>query len=137
MDKESYGLAVSLDASFEDALQQVKAAFKEEGFGTLFELDIQSTLQEKIGAEIPPYTILGTCNPGLAHRAIGLEPQIGVLLPCNVLVRSVADGRVEVVAQNPSLFSQMSETEGLEGVAAEARQRIDRALVRLRHLITA
>lgn len=131
VNKENYGLAISLDSTFEEAVQRVKEAFKQEGFGALSELDIKSILAEKISAEIPPYTILGMCNPALAHEAINLEPEIGVLLPCNVLVRSAGDGRVEVVAQNPSLFSLMSKANGLDAVASDARQRIDRALKKL------
>jgi uncharacterized protein (DUF302 family) len=137
VDKENYGLAISLDSTFEEALQLVRDAFKKEGFGTLTEIDIKSTLHQKLGVEIPPYTILGMCNPELAHRAIMLEPEIGVLLPCNVLVRSAGDRRVEVVAQNPALFSQFSETPGLDAVASDARQRIDRALEHLAQSVLA
>ncbi|HEY0867213.1 MAG TPA: DUF302 domain-containing protein [Fimbriimonas sp.] len=127
---ESYGIGRSLDIPFEQAVAKVKEAFKEEGFGSLSEIDIQGALREKIGKEIEPYTVLGMCNPKLAHRSIQLEPEIGTLLPCNVLVRQEG-GRIHVTAQNPSLFVQLTDNPAVEPIAREARERIDRALARL------
>lgn len=127
MNQTNYHLDKTLDLPFDQAVERVKATFKEEGFGALSEIDIQTALKEKIGAEIDRYTILGMCNPKLAHEAMGIEPTIGVLLPCNVLVRE-ADGRIEVSAQDPSTFSSFTGNPELEPIAHEARQRIDRAL---------
>src|SRR5690349_2323091 len=97
----SYGIEITVNRSFEDAVERVKSVFKEHGFGTLTEIDVQKTLKEKIGAEIEPYTILGVCNPSLAKRAIELEHEIGLLLPCNVLVHQCG-GHVRVSVQDPS-----------------------------------
>ncbi len=92
-----YGFGTTLQISYEEAIQRVKDALKAEGFGVLTEIDVRKTLHEKLGSEMEPYLILGACNPVLAHRALEQEPDIGLLLPCNVVVRAVNDGcRVEI-----------------------------------------
>jgi uncharacterized protein (DUF302 family) len=125
-----YEQTVVLTTPFDQALTSVKQALAAEGFGTLTEIDMQATLKEKIGKEIDPYVIVGACNPQLASRALDLEPQIGVLLPCNVLVRQHADG-VIVEAIDPGLMATITGNEAMEPIAAEARERIDKALTSL------
>lgn len=110
-------------ADFETVVADVREALTGQGFGVLTEIDVQSTLREKLGEEIERYLILGACNPPLAHRAIGAAPEIGVLLPCNVVVR-VADGAVVVDAMDPAAVMAVVETPGVAEVAAEVRDRL-------------
>jgi len=122
-----YAKTITLDVAYADAVPRVKEAFKAQGFGTLTEIDVQATLAEKLGAAIEPYVILGTCNPELAHRALEVEREIGLLLPCNVVVR--ADGERSVVqALDPQLIADIPGTAGLGPIAEEAGHRIDTAL---------
>jgi uncharacterized protein (DUF302 family) len=127
----AYALSLTLGVSFEDAIARVREVFKQEGFGVLAEINVQQALHEKIGQQIEPYTILGMCNPLLASRAIAAEPNIGVLLPCNVLVARRGD-RTEVRAQDPLFMVPMTGNKALEPIAKEARERIDRALSHLK-----
>jgi uncharacterized protein (DUF302 family) len=101
--------------------------FKEHGFGALSEIDVQAALHEKIGEEIEPYTILGMCNPHLASRALKAEHEIGLLLPCNVLVHECG-GAVYVAAQDPMLMMDMARNENLRAIAEEAKRLIKQAL---------
>ena len=91
----------TLDTTFEAALERVPQALKSHGFGVLTSIDVKATLKAKIDVDVPPYTILGACNPKMAHQAITLDPTIGVFLPCNVIVREVGTGKVEVRAVDP------------------------------------
>ena len=125
------GLEVTLSVPFDQAIVQVKEAFKAEGFGALSEIDVRKALQEKIGEQIEPYTILGMCNPHLASRAIAAEHEIGLLLPCNVLVHE-CDGQVKVKAQDPITMMLMLHNAALQPIAEEARQHIERALQNLK-----
>ena len=125
-----YEEAIVLSEPFDDVLAAVKDAFAAEGFGTLTEIDIQSTLATKIGKQIDRYVVLGTCNPHLAGRAIDALPQIGVLLPCNVVVRE-AGGNVLVEAMDPGLMAKMTGLADIVPIAAEARDRVNGALARL------
>ena len=95
-----YGHTRTLDLPFPDAVRKVKDAFQAQGFGTLTEIDVQATLEQKLGLDTEPYVILGACNPQLAHQALQLEPEIGLLLPCNVVVRRHA-GTTLVHALDP------------------------------------
>jgi uncharacterized protein (DUF302 family) len=124
------GLEVSLSAPFDQVIDRVKTAFKTEGFGALSEIDVRKALKEKIGAEIESYTILGMCNPNLASRAIAAEHEIGLLLPCNVLVHECG-GQVRVKAQDPISMMEMAKNDALRPIAEEADQRIRRALEQL------
>lgn len=125
-----YEETVVLSQPFDEAVAAVKAALAAEGFGTLTEIDLQETLAEKIGATIDQYVIIGACNPHLASRAVAIEPQIGVLLPCNVVVRRSGDD-VVVEALDPGLMATITGSEALRPVADEARERIAAALARL------
>ena len=130
-DTPNYGLSLTLGSSFEETVQRVREAFKEEGFGVLTEMNVQQTLQEKIGLQMDPYTIFGMCNPLLASRAIAAEPNIGLFLPCNVLVARRGDKTV-VSAQDPLFMVPITGNDALQPIAQEARDRIDRALTRLK-----
>jgi uncharacterized protein (DUF302 family) len=127
----STSLNFSTTQPFDQVLSRVKTAFKNEGFGTLTEIDVQRTLHEKIGEQIEPYTILGMCNPHLAFRAIKAEHEIGLLLPCNVLVHQ-CNGEVHVRAQDPALMMQLADTRALRPIGEEAMERIERAIDSLR-----
>jgi uncharacterized protein (DUF302 family) len=123
----TYARTITLDIPYDEAVPQVKEAFKAQGFGTLTEIDVRATLAEKLGAEIEPYVILGACNPELAQRALEMEREIGLLLPCNVVVRAEGN-RTTVQALDPRVIAEVSGTAGLEAVAEDAGRRIDLAL---------
>ena len=123
----SYGRTVVIDEPVAEAVPKVKDALKEQGFGTLTEIDVQATLKEKIGAETAPYVILGACNPRLAHRALELEPDVGLLLPCNVVVRT-HEGRTVVSALDPEIIADLADHPELRPIAEEARGLLDAAL---------
>lgn len=125
-----YEETVVLDLPFAEAVDAVKVAFAASGFGTLTEIDLQQTLHAKVGKEMGRYVIIGACNPKLASVALDVEPLVGVLLPCNVVVREV-EGRVYVDAMDPGLMASMTGREELEPVAAEARQLVNEALRQL------
>ena len=122
--------SVVLSQPFDEALADVKEALAAEGFGTLTEIDVQATLKEKVGKEMARFVILGACNPRLASRALDVEPQIGVLLPCNVVVREIAGG-VLVEALDPGLMATLVGRQEIRPIADEARQVLGDALGRL------
>lgn len=122
--------SVVLSMPFEDAVAKVKAAFAEQGFGVLTEIDVQATLKAKVDKDMDRYLILGACNPSLASRAIDIEPQIGALLPCNVVVRG-DDDDVVVEALDPGLMASITGRDELQAVADEARTKIGDALTAL------
>ena len=123
----NYGKSVQLTEDFSEAVPKVKAAFAAQGFGTLTEIDVRATLQAKIGVDMEPYLILGACNPQLAHRALEVTRDIGLLLPCNVVVRQHDDG-VTVQALDPSIIATLPGDPALQPIADEAARRIDAAL---------
>jgi len=125
-----YAIRKRINLPYEEAVERVKAAFKEEGFGVLTEIDVKKTMKEKTGAEFRRYVILGTCNPQLAHRALSAEIDIGVLLPCNVVVYEDDAGSV-IAAQNPIAAMEMIGNPSLTDVAAEAAERIRHAVERI------
>lgn len=125
-----YTRTITLQHDFDQSVAEVKEAFRAKGFGTLTEIDVRATLKEKIGADIEPYLILGTCNPVLAHRAIDAEPQIGTLLPCNVVVRQRGDA-VVVDALDPAVMVGVTENPALGPIAEEAARLVGEALVGL------
>ena len=111
------------DASFEEAIQKVTDALKEEGFGILTEIDVKETLKKKLDEDFRPYKILGACNPPFAHIALLAEDKIGAMLPCNVIVQQVNNG-VEVAAVDPVASMQAVENEGLSEIAKEIQARL-------------
>lgn len=125
-----YEAAVALSGPFPEALDRVKAALAAEGFGVLTEIDLRSTLKEKLDRDIDPYVILGACNPELAAQAVAALPQIGVLLPCNVVVRE-SGSEIMVEAMDPGLLATITDREEVSDIADEARRRIGDALGRL------
>ena len=130
MNKQQYGFGTTLDLPVEQAIERVTAALKEEGFGVLTTIDVQKTMKEKLDVDFEPYVILGACNPRLAHRALGAVHDIGLLLPCNVIVHAEGDlTRVEMA--DPIAMLGIVQNEELAGVAQEARDRLKNALHRL------
>lgn len=121
------GLTVRLDAPFAAVVDRVVTALKEQGFGVLTEIDMRATLREKLGEEIEDYLILGACNPPLAHRALLAERRIGLLLPCNVVVRAEG-GTTMVEALNPEVMVELTGQPDLAPVAEEAARRLRAAL---------
>lgn len=104
--------------------QRVRDALKADGFGVLTEIDVQATLKEKIGADFRPYKILGACNPKLAHQALLAEDKIGTMLPCNVIIQDLGDGRIEVAAVDPAASMQAVANDALGEVAQSVRGRL-------------
>ena len=126
-----YDLTVTLDLPYEKAVAEVRAALKEQGFGVLTEIDVKATMGEKLDADMEPYVILGACNPPLAYRALEVDRIIGLLLPCNVVVRADGDERSLVQALDPRMMIEVPEREELRPVAEEAGKRLRAALDRL------
>lgn len=108
------------DADFEAVGARTRAALATHGFGVLTEIDVRATMKKKLGVEMPAYQILGACNPGMAHKAIGIEPRVGAMLPCNVILREV-DAGVEVSAIDPVASMQAIENPALQAVAGQVR----------------
>lgn len=120
-----YALQVRLDLPYDQAIDKVAAALKEEGFGILTEIDVKATLKKKLDADFRKYVILGACNPPLAHRALSAELEIGLLLPCNVIVYEEDGGSVVSIVDPISMLGVVDSPE-LEPVAGEARARLER-----------
>jgi uncharacterized protein (DUF302 family) len=125
----SYGFGANLrETSLDAAVTRVTEALKAEGFGVLTTIDVQDTLKKRMGAEVRPYVILGACNPQLAHRALDVDPHVGLLLPCNVVVREVADGQLEVALADPTAMFTVVNRPELAPVAIEAEARLRRVV---------
>lgn len=123
MPTDTYTLTRTTDASFADAVEHVRTELAQEGFGVLCEIDVRATLQAKLGVEREPYLILGACNPPLAHRALETEPDLGVLLPCNVVVYE-HEGRTVVSAVDAERMLSLVANDELAEVASEVRRRL-------------
>ncbi len=126
----SYGTSVTLDICFADAVSRVRAALREQGFGVLTEIDVTATLRAKLGEQIEDYTILGACNPPAAYAALGVDRSIGLLLPCNVVVRAAGAGTV-VEALDPQVMVALTGRPELKPVADEVGRRLAGALAEL------
>jgi uncharacterized protein (DUF302 family) len=121
-------MRTTLEVPIEEARPVVVAALAEQGFGVLTEIDVQRTLLEKRSLEVDPYLILGACNPDLAHEALSLDPDIGTLLPCNVVLHSDGGDQTQVVILDPSIMATFSDHQGIAQISMEARKRLSRVL---------
>lgn len=132
MAEVSYGFERRLEGvSFEQALERTTAALKKEGFGILTEIDVRDTLKKKLDVDFRRYVILGACNPPLAHQALSSEPQIGLLLPCNVVVQEAPEGGVTVSIADPQAMFALVENPAVKPVAQEADARLRRVIASL------
>jgi uncharacterized protein (DUF302 family) len=124
----SYYFNKTLNVSFNEAVGKVTAELKKEGFGVLTDIDVKKTLHEKLGVDFRPYRILGACNPLFAYDALKLEDKIGTMLPCNVIVQELADGRVEVAAIDPLASMAAVQNPDLGTVGLEVREKLERVI---------
>jgi len=123
----AYAITRDLDAPFDVTVARVTHALADQGFGVLTTIDVQATLKKKLDLDVEPYLILGACNPTLASRGLAIEPDLGVLLPCNVIVRT--DGkRTHIAAMEPLAAMELAGNPELEPLATEARERIQKAV---------
>ena len=121
-----YGFSVTVSDSFDNAIMRVTEELQKEGFGVLTEIDVKATLKKKLDIDKRPYTILGACNPVLANQAIDAEPDIGLLLPCNVLVREEESGSVTVAFMDPAAVLQLVNRPEVEGLAGQVKEKLER-----------
>jgi uncharacterized protein (DUF302 family) len=126
----SYALSTTVSTPYAETVEAVKAALGDQGFGVLTEIDIKATLKKKLDVDVPAQIILGACRPPLAHAALQVEESIGLLLPCNVVVRESGEGTV-VEAVDPQTMVAMTENDDLQQVADEAKERLEKALAAL------
>ncbi len=124
----NYYMATILDSTFDEAIERTEAALKTEGFGVLTRVDVQQTLKAKIDVDFRPYTILGACNPVLAHEALQLEDKVGTMLPCNLVVQQMGDGKFEVAAINPVASMQAIDNPELKQAAAAVRDKLSKVI---------
>ena len=128
----SYYIAKTVSGPFETVVADVTAQLKEQGFGVLTDIDVQATLKAKLGADTPKYRILGACNPRFAHEALKIEERLGVLLPCNVIVRETSDQRIEVASIDPVAAMERTENPALKKTAEEVRRLLAQAIAQVR-----
>ncbi len=131
LSRSDYAIVKPVSSSYEETIDKVRAALKEEGFGILSEIDIAATLKAKLDVDTPRTLVLGACNPKLANRALSAEVNISTLLPCNVVVRENGKGQTEVAAVNPWIMGRIIGSDPIRAVADEADQKIRRALATL------
>jgi uncharacterized protein (DUF302 family) len=124
----SYYISRIVERPFDNAIEDLIKALRSEGFGILTDIDVQATLKNKLNAEFRPYRILGACNPPLAHRALQTEDKIGVMLPCNVIVQDVGEGRIEIAAIDPTAAMGRVGNASLADIAANVRKKLSTAI---------
>lgn len=124
----SYTISKIVDLEFEAAIAAITDSLKNHGFGIITEIDLSSTLKNKIDKDIAPYKILGACNPNYAYEAVSHEPQVGVMLPCNVIVRQLENHQVEIAAIDPIASMQAIENSKLHGFASEVKALLEKAV---------
>jgi uncharacterized protein (DUF302 family) len=127
----SYHFSTTVSSDFDQAVDTVTARLKEKGFGVLTTIDVQATMKAKLDVDMPRYTILGSCNPQFAHQALQAEPHIGTMLPCNVVVREIGDGAVEVSAVDPVASMQAIDNPDLGAVATQVRAQLREVIEQL------
>jgi uncharacterized protein (DUF302 family) len=123
-----FGFGTVVTTSFDDTIDNVTAALKTEGFGVLTDIDVAATMKAKLDKDMPAYRILGACNPGLAHQAISAEPEIGLLLPCNVVVRALENDNTRVSFMDPEAVLQLVDQPGVDVLAADVKARLLRVM---------
>ena len=127
-----YGMHVTVDCGMEEAEQRATEALKEEGFGVLTEIDVKAVLKKKIDVDRKPYKILGACNPVLANKALQEEPDLGLLLPCNVVIREEEDGSTTVAIVDPAAMFTVVNKPEMEAMANEVREKFDRIMTAIK-----
>jgi len=126
---KKYELGMDVDLPYEEAVARVREALATEGFGVLTEIDVKATMKKKLDVDFRPYVILGACNPPFAHQALSAEPEIGLLLPCNVVVHATDDpGRSRVMAMDPEAVLSLVDKPGVAPLASQVRAKLERAL---------
>ena len=123
-----YSFNTTVKLSFEDAVQAVTGALKDEGFGVLTEIDVKATFKKKLDLDFRKYMILGACNPPFAHKSLVAEPRLGLMLPCNVIVQETDEGNVEVAAIDPAAMMAAIDNDELAEVAQEVREKLRKAI---------
>ena len=118
----SYHFTTTLDMPFDEAVEHTTKALADKGFGVLTQIDVSGTLKKKLDVDMPPYLILGACNPGYAYKALQMENKIGTMLPCNVLVQQTPEGKIEVSAVDPAASMQAIDNTGLGDIAGTVRE---------------
>jgi uncharacterized protein (DUF302 family) len=126
--ESKYGFGKTLDLAFDAAITKVTAELAVEGFGVLSDIDVAATMKKKLGEDMPPYRILGACNPVLAHQAVTAIPDIGLLLPCNVLVREDASGKVHVSFMDPASVLGLVDEPAVVPLAKKVKEKLERVL---------
>ncbi|HXZ49416.1 MAG TPA: DUF302 domain-containing protein [Usitatibacter sp.] len=124
----TYAFGKTVRSSYDETIRKATDALAREGFGVLTTIDVAATLKKKLGQDMRPYVILGACNPQFAHRALEAEPEIGTLLPCNVVVREQGDGTTRVDIMDPKAVLKLTERPEIAPIAGEVRQRLERVL---------
>ena len=128
-----YGFNIQVQGGFAGVVQRVTEALKTEGFGVLTDIDVQATMKARLGIDGKPYRILGACNPPLAHKAISADPDIGLLLPCNVVVREDAAGKVIVGFMDPIAVLKLTDNPDIAEIAKDVRARLERVAAQLKN----